>query len=120
MTNTETVTLTLTGDQVGVTFSSPYFTESADAEAFVTLFPKSAKLRVFTMRGDTEADDRYGADVRIELWANGVNGGVNETGIKRYRAILKAAATNGIKVEYAPTTVHSFSSRDALETPFGI
>lgn len=66
------------------------------AEAFVAEFPKSAGLRAsaFSARDGGEG----WVSVRINLLPNGNNGGRNETGIRRYRTIQRAAARLGVEL----------------------
>src|ERR1044072_411810 len=59
---------------------------TADA-ATIALMPKSAR---FTRWGQ----------IMIQFAANGANGGANETGAKRVRALLKAAAKHSIGVVF--------------------
>jgi hypothetical protein len=77
-------------------------TDVPEAETVVGLFPKSAKLRAGTcgtMREDFTSGPTVGyVSVSITLAANGVNGGANETGVKRIASILKAADKAGLPV----------------------
>ena len=71
------VNITIDGDQ-------------AELEAFAALFPKSTGVKV----------RRYGdIHIVIQLLENDVNGGRNETGIKRVRRIIETLTAQGITVE---------------------
>lgn len=88
----------------GIEFTAILDTPEAAVE-FVARFPKSAKLRATTLGTYDDAGNFTLGYVshRINLRSDGVNGGVNETGIKRYRSILKAAEKAGIRVEFKGT-----------------
>ena len=75
-------------DAGSVEFSRCFPTE-ADAQAFVATLPKSLKARATTMSGHLPNGAVSGyVWLRASLAKDGVNGGVNETGLKR----LKVAA----------------------------
>lgn len=97
-----------------VTIEARDLTDLAEAEALVSYFPKSAKLRPSTCTVITEAGqpnlELGSAHVSIKLLADGANGGRNETGIKRLHAILKAADRAGIAVEYRATAGNAVPS----------
>ena len=83
-------------------FTSAEFATMEEAEEFAGLFPKSARMnahRVSSSRGDY-----YRTGVTIDLHSNGVNGGVNETGIKRIATIRKAAAKAGMTTTFGTAT----------------
>ena len=84
------------------------------AREFVTLFPKSVKMFAATLY---KADHTVGgwATTRGNLVSDGVNGGLNETGLKRYQAVLKAAAKLGLQIEYAIDAKNSYATREAFE-----
>lgn len=50
---------------------------------------------------------------------NGVNGGVNEAGIKRVRTLLKAAEKGGIPVMYQATCTNSIATLDEFLAGLG-
>jgi hypothetical protein len=56
-----------------------------EAKAIVAELPKSMKLTATTLRSLANGDQGY-IRGRVTLKANGVNGGVNETGVKRLKA----------------------------------
>jgi len=68
------------------------------ADEIVAMFPKSCKLKSYRVSSDPV--DYAGAGNWITLWANGVNGGVNETGLKRYRAIVAKARALGFYLDF--------------------
>jgi hypothetical protein len=49
------------------------------------------------------------------LQADGVNGGVNETGLRRYRRLLAWAAEHGVPVVWAGTYSNAYASQADLE-----
>lgn len=72
------------------TFGASFATVE-EAEALVALFPKGAGLRT----------NQYGGVyLHVTLKANGINGGINEAGVKRIRRILSSAAKNGVTIDY--------------------
>ena len=66
------------------------FDRPAEAMAFAARFPKSAGLQI------------HGANAtsRATLTANGVNGGVNEAGVRRYRSLIARAQQLGVTIEW--------------------
>lgn len=90
--------------------ATDHYAAKAEADAFVAAtFPKSAKVRgtsLSTFEGKPGADDyrNFVCGLVIfdaDLASNGVNGGINETGLRRYRAMRKALAAAGIETEWA-------------------
>lgn len=76
------------------------FPTVADAEMFAATLPKSLKARATSMSGHLPNGARSGfVFFRAVLKQDGVNGGVNETGLKRLRAAVKA-----ISFEWNPDT----------------
>lgn len=81
----------------GWRFSSKRFETREEAEAYAARFPKYTKVRVTTSTsytGSTEdgtwqSHEHFIAYADGKLAADGVNGGVNETGVKRAKAIMK-------------------------------
>lgn len=70
----------------------------ADAEAYAAQFPKSAKMRT-SEYGNGGDKARWGLvrfDVRTA--SDGVNGGVNESGLKRLATIRRTAAKLGFEI----------------------
>lgn len=85
-----------------------------DADALVARFPKSVKLYAADLNGDPLNTARVRAT--IDLLGTTANGGVNETGLKRYRSILKSAAKLGITVDFkAHGCAPSYPTQEALE-----
>lgn len=74
------------------------FATVEEAQAVVALFPKSAKLQASRLYGD----EAHEGSVRgwTKLSQDGVNGGVNEAGIKRFRSFIKAAKKAGVTLEW--------------------
>lgn len=90
------------------------------AAALVALFPKSAKL---TAGRIMQNGGRIGGFIRGsgKLATDGVNGGVNETAIRRYRAVVRAAAKLGIEIRWtARNYSNAYISREAFEAAAGI
>lgn len=88
-----------------------------DAIAFVAQFPRSTGLRATTL---SSADGTYGyVTGSARLWADGVNGGRNEAGIKRLRSTLKAANKLGIPVVYRAWWGNSYPDMDEFEAKIG-
>jgi hypothetical protein len=85
-----------------------------EAVEFGRMFPKSAKVIGMTLT--TATGERRGwAVAEGNLVSNGVNGGVNEAGLKRYHAIVKAAGKLGIEIQYTTDAGNSYPSREAFE-----
>jgi len=100
------------GQPQGFKFNATLDTRE-DAVAFVALFPKSSKMFATTLH---TANGPLGyAMAQGNLFSDGVNGGINETGLNRYRAILKAAAKNGIEIRYVANAGNAYESREAFE-----
>lgn len=76
------------GDRLTHAGTYTRFPTVAAAEEFAAKFPKSCGLRV---GGGCDADGtRYGVvTTHVNLYADGVNGGVNETGVKRLKRFLR-------------------------------
>lgn len=71
----------------------------ADAKALAAQFPKAIGLRALRLLGGpTEASGIVEFQARIS--ADGVNGGTNEAGIKRYRSFRKHLDRHGIEVNW--------------------
>lgn len=92
MAPTITLAATFTHDRSPLAFVAygPQHDTREAAEADLDFFPKMAKFvvnRVTTGRGTGYFQIRTSA----RLAADGVNGGVNETGVKRYRAVARNA-----------------------------
>ena len=77
--------------------------------AMLALFPKSAGLKLGTISSPDEPSRPYISGY-ASFTANGVNGGVNETGVKRFKAIVKAAQKAGIPIVMDQTFQNSFET----------
>jgi hypothetical protein len=92
--------------------------DSERAEAIAALFPKSVKVHVSKMheyKSGTQSTVSY-LRISASLGSDGVNGGRNETGIKRYRAMMKAAERAGIVIEWTAQTLDvTFATREEFE-----
>jgi hypothetical protein len=98
------------------------------AQAFAAHFPKSAGVRATSLGGADYDWDEHGKIVsgsgrnwvsayltfRVQLRADGVNKGVNETGVKRYRALRRHAERLGYTVEWTTPFANSLTE-DELE-----
>jgi hypothetical protein len=94
--------------------------DRAAAEAIVALFPKSAGLVASTCREYLPAGTKTWGYImgRAALAKDGVNGGKNETGIKRYRSLAKAADKLGYTLDFATRgskIVGGYTSREEFE-----
>lgn len=96
------------------------------AEAYAAEFPKGAKIRASRLT----APDRVNGGWRdyglitgsIGFKADGVNGGINETGLKRYRTWIKALdkLDHTIVFPHVPDNyVNAYKSRAAFEEAIG-
>jgi hypothetical protein len=85
-----------------------------DAQALAAQFPKSAKVSAVSLGGDPA---HLGIiQFHVNLAPNGNNGGINETGLRRYRTLMRAAAKAGITVEWtAAQAVNSFATQAEFE-----
>lgn len=83
------------------------FERTADASAFAAQFPKAAGIAV------------HGANVsaRATLRADGVNGGVNEAGLRRYRVLVTSADELGVPMAWS-TTGPGFRRVDLSQADF--
>ncbi len=109
---------TRTNAASGVSFRIQLSTlDRTHAESIAALFPKSAKLHVTTLSGLPGGMVSVVTSDAV-LLANGVNGGANETGIKRYRTWLKSAEKAGIPVTWnaQARTVNGYRTREAFES----
>lgn len=73
-----------------------------EAQRVAAMFPKSVKLVSSHLSGDPEGN-RGCVTFIASLSANGTNGGVNETGLARYRTFRRVAATLGCDVVWETT-----------------
>lgn len=80
----------------GITFDT-----AEQRDAFVALFPKSVKVigTTASAASDPIARQPY-ATMQVALHADAVNGGVNETGIKRLRKFIAVATANGFELNF--------------------
>jgi hypothetical protein len=85
----------------------------AEAQALVARFPKSAGLRA---TGCNTRDGVVGhVRLRVGLEPNGANGGINETGLRRLRTVLRAAEKLGVPVAYGPCYGNSYPTQADFE-----
>lgn len=89
------------------------------AQALAAQFPKGAKVSA-NPHGCSQADGTVTGLVnfRVTLQADGVNGGKNETGVKRYRAFRKGLAALNIPAEFVMAYTNSITEA-ALEARIG-
>ncbi len=93
------------------------YTETMEqAEEIVSRFPKSAKLRTGVLHNGYygKPNSAY-VTSRIQLLSDGVNGGRNETGIKRLASFFKKAEKLGLPVEWISPYKNSYETREAFE-----
>lgn len=105
-------------------YSRPLFVELSigdfdtreDAEAAAALFPKSAKFSVVECR-HAGGVVTYSAHSRASLYENGINKGVNETGIKRYRSTVARAEKLSMPVVFTSGgVVNAYAERESFES----
>ena len=76
-----------------------------EAAADLARLPRGARLRATSCRHwheDAPMTHTYYATAYIDYAPNGVNGGKNETGAKRFRSLMRWADKNAVPVVYAP------------------
>jgi len=115
-------------------FTSPYYNDShapthfefqqdfptiEDATAFRDQFPKATKLFVYTIH-TSEGGKYYGVTTRANLTSDRNNGGINETGLRRYQAVIKAAAKLGIEIVCDPNATNAYETREEFEQAIGV
>lgn len=121
-------TLTITGyydpstGRPGWFAAEARFDTEAEAEAFAAQFPKSHKFRAGEVTNWRDRSSTGVARSSTKLAADDINGGANETGIKRYRSILRKAEQLGVAVEYNdPGTVSNvYRTRDDFHAAIGL
>lgn len=93
--------MTITAGIHSTTIEARFATPQAAAD-FVASFPKAAKLASPSLNGHTVVAaggvETGIVKVHIRTAADGVNGGVNETGMKRLATIRRTAAKLGVEV----------------------
>lgn len=89
------------------------FADRETADAFAGQFPKACQMRAYNLGGDPEHTAMVRSTAR--LTSDGVNGGVNETGVKRYRAAVRACAKLGASITYTTPYGNSYPTREAFE-----
>lgn len=120
------ITMTATqiaGQPDAVWIESQDFGTEAEAVEWAAQFPKSAKLRVRSVTDHSAiggAQTWHDASVVIGLGANGVNGGVNETGLRRLRTIERTAARLGERIEWNGSFAsNAYPTREAFDAAIG-
>ena len=83
-------------------------------EAVKALFPKYTRLDNSTISYMTGEKNSY-VSTQIYLWENGVNGGVNETGVKRIKAIIKSLKKHNMPTVFDNRWINAVESLEALE-----
>lgn len=106
------------GKPIHVTFFRRFKTEEA-ARAFADQFPKSYKFRV-RPTGGRDGIAYWGVDATTYLYA--VKGNEkNETGIKRYHAIMAKAEKLGIETIFdAGRMLNAYTDRETFEAAIAI
>jgi len=82
-----------------------------EAEALAAQFPKYVKANV---RRYTR-ENTVTVEISATLRANGANGGVNETGVKRYRKAVEVLAATGYGLEVGCGFVNAYRTVEAFE-----
>lgn len=93
-----------------------------EATAFVAQFPKATKMFAYTVNAFDGGEHRkyYAVTTRANLTSNGNNGGINEAGLRRYQAVVKAAAKLGVEIACDPNAKNAYETREAFEQAIGI
>lgn len=76
-------------------------------------FPKSVKLRGGGISGCSEGSGYI--SLLVDLRPNGSNGGINETGLRRYRSFRKTCAKLGLETAWGSRSRNSYPTEAALE-----
>lgn len=86
-----------------------------DAVAHADSLPKSSKVRALRVRGYREGEPAESGvtNFQASLRKDGVNGGVNETGIKRYKALRNHLDKVGTPVEWVRDSSYSGPNNEA-------
>lgn len=85
------------------------FATEEERDTFLARFPKSAGVKATTLGA---ADRSYPAvRAQANLYADGVNKGINETGLKRYRTIVRIAP----ELPWKTSFLNSYPTRAAFE-----
>lgn len=104
------------------------YTTQADAAAVAARFPKMCRVRVGTttaskrewladcaVQGDSGNWICGSVTFRVNLRADSVNKGANETGMRRWKAFVKAAKAAGYELAYVAPWANSLPEAAALE-----
>ena len=93
------------------------FAAKADAQAWLDDLgaPKFVGLKAGSLSYAGEAGMSGYVSFNANLLADKVNGGINETGLKRYRALVRVARAKGIEVEWRGRWANSYESQAALD-----
>lgn len=78
--------------------ASAWFETTADRDALLALLPKSTKARATSLW--TQDGSIPGIDFHAKLLSDRVNGGVNESGIRRLRTLVAKLQALGVGVHY--------------------
>lgn len=94
--------------------ASAYFPTADERDAYLALFPKSSGVKATRIgcRDENGNSVEYpGVRFSAKISADGVNGGVNETGIKRFRQVIRTVARHDL-----PATLdHMYNNQDPAE-----
>jgi hypothetical protein len=87
------------------------------AREIAALFPKSMKVRATTLTSYATGEAVVTGIIcfRAGLRSDGVNGGRNETGIKRYRSLVAKLAKHGFSTEYVAQWSNAYPTLEAFE-----
>lgn len=94
-----------------------------EAWALQGTFAKSTKMRacrVTHLSTDREYYDTYSVVANAGIKANGVNGGENETGIKRLKSIFKTIDKAGDTIELVTRRHNTVATVEELRTRYGL
>ena len=95
-----------------------------EAKAIAAQFPMSVGLRAHTFIGGPGATETGEVVLHADLCPNKSHQGVNEDGVKRYRAFRKHASASAIRSTTIPATFNalpmSFPLKRILRTSFGL
>ncbi len=95
---------------IGDTYYSNSDEPRAIAAAIAAAFPKSLRLRACSL--SSQDGYRPYINFHVRLSADGVNGGFNETGVKRYRSFRKQIEKLGHTAEWTMSYRNSLTEQD--------
>lgn len=119
------ITYTLIAGEYSIEIHSPVFADVDEAWTLQNTFAKSAKMNahrtITSATATTPMLTEYTVKASVGILANGVNGGANETGIKRLKSIFKTIDKAGDTIELqANNPHHTVASVQEFRNRYGI